>query len=348
MMDRIRDFKQRILLSENARLFDTKEYLMKTFLAVLIAGLVGKEVSYLSKDMISMLFGMVLTLEPANMSGIRSGLGQIKATLIGAAITGIIVAVFGYSVLTMAIGITLTVYVSMVINWREIMVVAVFTAIYMTQYVQTDGAGNLSEIETVKLRLFALGTGVLIALFVNFLFSLFGYKKLVSKRVYFIYKSLYERMEDISSAFVNKDLNEVSRLQSSLPALFNTVDWIYSTLSDVALDKKRFRFVYRHFDPESYLEHCKNLRSINHVLYDLCYRCLNNSELYFTKHFIDSYDERIGFFSRMTEAFYQDQTIEGCHWKETDMPWINQFSRAIETLNRSGINKNSKDTKKTR
>ncbi|MBN2220785.1 MAG: hypothetical protein JW708_01180 [Vallitaleaceae bacterium] len=338
-MNRIKQFKRRILLSENARLFDTKEYLMKTFLAVLIAGLVGKEVSYLSKDMISMLFGMVLTLEPANMSGIRSGLGQIKATLIGAAITGIIVAFFGYNVITMAAGITLTIYVSMVINWREIMVVAVFTSIYMTQYVQTDGAGNLSEIETIKLRLLALGSGILIALFVNFVFSIFGYKKIVNKRIYYIYKSLYEHMEDISSALVNKNIEEVKRLQSELPPLFNTIDWIYSTLSDVALDKKRFRFVYRHFDPTQYLEHCVKLRSVNHVLYDLCYRCTNNSDLYFTKHFINSYDERIGYFSRLTEAFQKEQQTDSCHWKETDMPWINQFSRAIEILNGS-VSKN--------
>ena len=149
------------MLKKEARLFDAKEFIIKTFLAVLIGYILGNSVEYLNKDMISLLFGMMLTLEPVNITGIRNGFEQIKASFIGAIVTGVIVSFLGINPLTTAISVACTVYVCILINWKQMSVVAVFTSIYMTQYVQIDSLGNPSQLLTLKLRLSALLTGVL-------------------------------------------------------------------------------------------------------------------------------------------------------------------------------------------
>lgn len=330
----ISTMKEKFFLGENARLFDTKEYLLKTFLAVVIAGIIGKNVSYVSKDMISLLFGMMLTLEPVNMSGIRSGLSQMEATLIGAVVSAVVIAIFGYGIIPTAIGITLTLYVCMVINWRELMVVAVFTAIYMTTYIQTNAVGELSSIETIKLRLAALGTGLLIAFIVNFLFSLFGYKKMVNKRIYYISKELYDVSFEIKVALMHKKLEDVDAVMQRIPSLFNNIDWITGTLADVKKDQDKFKIVYRHFDANEFLEYSIALRGITHVMYDLCYRVKSNPSPYMEKDFLSSYEERLGHFEAVKEAFNNHISVPVANWRDTSYPWLNHYSGALEKLNK--------------
>lgn len=340
-MELLGKIKGKLFLSENAKLFDTNEYLLKTFLAVLAAAYIGTVNDYVSKDMISLLFGMMLTLEPVNMSGIRSGIGQVKATVIGALVTAFVVwilamlgyGVSGYGILATAIGITLTLYVCMVINWREMMVVAVFTAIYMTQYVQTDALGNASSFETFKLRIAALGTGVLIAFILNFIFSLIGYKKMVNKRIYFISKELYEVSMDIKKALESKDSEKVAELMKRLPSLFNNIDWITGTLADVIHDQEKFKVVYRHFDAAKYLNYADALRGITHVTYDLCHRVSFKEEPYMEESFIHSYEERLGHFESVKDAFNDGKEIPVAKWSDSKYFWLNHFSKALEKLN---------------
>ncbi len=334
-MDIYNNIKGKLFLSENAKLFDTREYLIKTFIAVLIAAYVGSVSEYVSKDMISVLFGMMLTLEPVNMAGIRSGLSQIEATIIGAVVTGIVLAIFGYGILSTAIGITLTLYVCMLINWRELMIVAVFTAIYMTQYVQFDALGNQSSIETFKLRLVALGIGVLIAFIVNFLFSLIGYKRMVNKRIHFVSKELYELSININDALVHKDKEKIAEAMLKLPLLFKNIDWVTGTLSDVKKDQRRFKIVYRHFDAKVFLEYVIALRGITHVMYDLCHRISFSTEPYFEEGFVASFEERLEYFKALKDGFDNDKNVPVTNWIKSDYPWLNHYTSAIEKLNSS-------------
>lgn len=321
--------KSKLLLSENAKLFDTKEYLFKTFIAVCIAGLIGKQVTYVSKDMISLLFGMLLTLEPVNMAGVRSGLSQLKASFIGAVVTGIVIAFMGYSVLSMAVGITLTLYVCMIINWRELMVVAVFTSIYMTQYIQLNADGQGSGIETFKLRIAALGTGVIIALFVNFVFSIFGYKRMVNKRIYFISKELQEYSLIIKNGLIEGSQDKITKVMLEFPHLFNTIDWISATLSDVKKDQLKLRFVYRHFDVDRFLDYSLALREVSHIIFDLCYRIKEDPKLYMNKEFTQSFGERLTHFEKIKDSFIDGKTIHISEWRESTYPWINRYSRVL-------------------
>lgn len=326
------NIKQKIVLSENAKLFDTKEYLLKTFIALLIAGYIGSKVAYISNDMISLIFGMLLTLEPVNMAGIRSGFSQVKATVIGALITGVIVWILGYGILSMAIGITLTLYVCMLINWRELMVVAIFTSIYMTQYVQLNAQGEFSGIETFKLRIAALGSGVLIAIFVNFIFSLIGYKRLVYKRIYFISKELDEYTIGIRKGLMDGNVEVVMSIMKKFPNLFNTIDWITSTLSDVKADRNKLKIVYRHFEVDSFLDYSLTFRELSHIVYDLCYRIKEDPKLYMNKEFIQSFGERLSHYETIKESFLNGKKIYHTEWRESTYPWINRYSRVLNSF----------------
>jgi uncharacterized membrane protein YgaE (UPF0421/DUF939 family) len=173
-------------IKNEARLFDTKEFLAKAFFAVLIGYFVGERIPYVSRDMISLLFAMVLTIEPVNMTGIRSAFQQVESTIIGAAITGVVLLVFGYTSFSAAVAVMLTLYVSIIVNWQQYSVVAVFTSIYMTQFVQPGLDGNPSILATFLLRIAALLAGVIIALAVNYVFSLFGYRHMLEKRILYL------------------------------------------------------------------------------------------------------------------------------------------------------------------
>jgi len=282
-----------ILLDKEARLFDTKEFLIKTFMAVLLGSLVGRAVPYVAKDMISLLFGMLLTLEPVNRTGIRSGLKQVEATTIGALITGILLAVLGYSPWTAALSITATLYVSLLIDWRNFSVVAVFTAIYMNSYIQTDAAGHPSELRTYLLRMAALITGVLIAFFVNWLFSVFGYKHMLEKRVYHILDDLHHKMKDISEMIHKGSFEETKTIMRSFPGLFNNVDWIFATAADLEKDPLVKRAERKKIKLEKIMKMTGLAREMTHINYDICYRVSKGDHHFSDTAYIDAYDQVI-------------------------------------------------------
>lgn len=282
-----------ILLDKEARLFDTKEFLIKTFIAVLLGSLVGRAIPYVAQDMISLLFGMLLTLEPVNRTGIRTGLKQVEATTIGALITGILLAVLGYSPWTAALSITATLYVSLLIDWRNFSVVAVFTAIYMNSFIQTDAAGRPSELRTYLLRMAALITGVLIAFFVNWLFSVFGYKHMLEKRVYHILEDLHHKMEEISQMIHKGSFEDARAIMRSFPGLFNNVDWIFATAADLEKDPLVKRAESKKVKLEKIMKMTGLVREMTHVNYDICYRVSKGDHHFKDETYIYAYDVTI-------------------------------------------------------
>ncbi len=293
-----------LVLNKEARLFDTKEFIIKTFVAVLLGSFVGRWVPYVSKDMISLLFGMILTIEPVNMTGIRSGLKQVEATIIGAMITGIILILFrgqsmsgeftGYLPWAVALAVTATLYVSLLIDWRNFSVVAVFTAIYMTQYVQIDELGNPSEIETFKLRMAALLTGVLIAFLVNFVFSVFGYRHMLEKRIYHLLNDLRGKMNATLKMLEEDKFEEATGIMRSYPGLFGNLDWIYGTIVDFKKDPLVKRSEGKQVKLEKILKMTALIREMAHVNYDVCYRITKGDHHYKDDEFQIKYERLVG------------------------------------------------------
>ena len=225
----MKNFLDKIKLGRQATLFDSYLYVLKGFLSILTGYILFHNHSIIGKDMISLLFGMMLTLEPINIIGIKSGLDQIKASILGGVVTAILVSLFGVNALTIPLGVAATMYISLKFNWRFVSPVAIFTAIYMTQYIQLDAMGMPSMLITLRLRLLALGSGIAIAIFYNYLFSKFFYSNMLRKRLVYIVESLRTYLNSYIS---HEDDGEMTSLKKDITGLFGDIDLVISQIGD--------------------------------------------------------------------------------------------------------------------
>ena len=220
----------KIKLGRQATLFDSYLYVLKGFLSIFTGYILFHEHTILGKDMISLLFGMMLTLEPVNIIGIKSGLNQIKATILGGIVTAVLVSLFGINAITIPLGVALTMYISLKFNWRFVSPVAIFTAIYMTQYIQLDAMGEPSMWITLRLRVLALGAGIAIAILYNYLFSLAFHRSMLRKRLVYIVESLEMHLE---TYLVEEATGDLKGLKGNITSLFSDIDLVISHLLDI-------------------------------------------------------------------------------------------------------------------
>ncbi len=229
----------KIKLGRQATLFDSYLYVLKGFLSIFTGYILFHEHTIMGKDMISLLFGMMLTLEPVNIIGIKSGLDQIKATILAGIVTALLVSLLGINAVTIPLAVALTMYISLKFNWRFVSPVAIFTAIYMTQYIQLDAMGEPSMWITLRLRVLALGTGIAIAIFYNYLFSLAFYKSMLRKRLVYIVESLEMHLDTYLKEEATGDLKV---LKGNITSLFSDIDLVISHLLDIGKMSRKGSF----------------------------------------------------------------------------------------------------------
>ncbi len=262
-----------ILLKREANLFDSELYIMKAFVAVLTAYVVAQRLPLVHKDLISVLFGLMMTLEPVTVTGIRSGFRQITATVLGALLTALFVAAFGINLWTVALSVSATLYLCLKINWREVSPVAIFTSIYMTNYIQYTVGGEPSVLLTFQLRMLALITGILISVLYNFLFSLFFYKQMERKRLAHICMMLKEHLKLLKTGITENSEDSIHQLKGMLSDTFHRIDWLSSLVVDKEKEMKVTGGLYSHRSEkiQNYPMVLAGLRNIAHLIYDSIY-----------------------------------------------------------------------------
>lgn len=268
------------LWKREASLFDAKLYVLKSFVAVLTAYGIGHQLPIVQKDMISILFGLMMTLEPVTVTGIRSGVNQIIATILGALSTAVIITVLGINLFTVALSVSATLFLCLKINWREVSPVAIFTSIYMSQYVQYSANGEPSEWLTFVVRILALTFGLLIAVFYNFLFSQFFYKEMERKRISYLFDSIAGHMLQIKKGLEENQVSVFYREKELLQNTFGGIDWLISLLHDKEKEEK-FKGTRLSGGPSHEIAGFKKilycLRNITHLIYDLLYLLTNEA-----------------------------------------------------------------------
>jgi hypothetical protein len=256
-------------LNREAILFDSKLYIFKAILAIATGYVIGKGLPLTRLDMISVLLGVMYNLEPINILGIKGGISQLVASTLGAACTGILILLFGINVFTISISMALTLLVSIKINWRMVSPVAIFTCIYMTQYVQVDAVGNPSIWLTYRLRIAALGLGVLIAILYNYIFSFLYYRKIAYKRLQFAKTQLLNGLEYTHKQLEEKCENRDREYITIFPGIFNDLDLVYSNIS-VMINETAYTFNLFHPERLKTIQMIlKYFRDINHLAYDI-------------------------------------------------------------------------------
>lgn len=255
-------------LKREAVLLDSWLYIFKAMCAISVGFILGRTFSITRLDMISVLLGVMYNLEPINVSGLKGGVNQMLASTLGAFITGFLVYLMNYQIsfITIALGIGLTMYVALKIDYRMVSPVTIFTSIYMTQLLQTDALGQPSVFLTFRLRILALGLGVLIAMVFNLLFSLVYYKKIGQKRVEFV------KLQSLNAIkHTIKGLQDPKLIQSSefvLASVFNDVDMVKANIETMM--KERF-IPFNHKEKKQLSELLKvvmHIKNMTHCAYD--------------------------------------------------------------------------------
>lgn len=267
----MKNYLSKFKLTKEARLLDSKLYMTKAFFAIATAYTIASNNSIAKLDIISVLFGLMLTLEPVNFTGVRNGLNQLYASILGVICTAAIIYIGGVNIFTIAFSMSFTLYVCLKLNWREVSPVAIFTSIYMTQYIQKTSEGVPSILLTARLRLIALGVGVLIAILYNFIFSIFSYKKMVYKRVLFVMNSIVENLRSTREVFSSLDYNLLINLKIRVTNSFINTDWIFSQFKDIEKENK-VKLKWTKIKNIKKLQIILlNSKLITHLNYDICY-----------------------------------------------------------------------------
>lgn len=262
----------KLLLNREARLFDSHLYILKGFLGVLIGYVLFETHSFIGRDMISLLFGMMLALEPVNTTGLKSGLNQVKASLVGGISTALIVGLFGINFITVPIAMAVTMYISLLIDWKSILPVAMFTSIYMTQVIQYTAAGDASMLITLQLRFLSLGAGVLIAFVLNYLFSLLFYKSMIRKRVVFLLEQTSTLMGRYIEHMKSHDVPKLKVLKREMPLIFGDINYVYGHITDLRSERKK------RVDFKVYSRVILEVRDLNHYHLALVMRSLEEKD----------------------------------------------------------------------
>lgn len=323
------------VLKKEAILLDSWLYILKSMLAIAAGYFLGSMFSVTRQDMVSVLLGVMYNLEATNISAVKNGINQLLASFLGAMTTGILVYLLGVNIFTIALGMGLTIYISIKINYKSVSAVAIFTSIYMTQLIQVDVQGDPNILLTIRIRIFALGLGILIAVIFNFIFSFLYYKKIVYKRLEYI------KLKSLTALKLTRDYVEAKdpELSISYDSTFTSAFAdIESVRSNIFAMKQESVMPYTSIEKENIIlaeDMSTSLKIIIHMAYDLCF-IKDTWNLEFAKTETQPLDELISSlekhnFQNLKNEAHQDypiQTPENIFSKED-----NEKARALHSLN---------------
>ena len=297
-------------LKKEAVLLDSWLYIFKAMVAISVGFILGNAFSITRLDMISVLLGVMYNLEPINVNAFKGGINQLLASSLGALTTGLLIVLFDYQIgfLTVALGIGFTLYIALKIDYRMVSPVAIFTSIYMNQLLQSNAQGLPSVWLTFRLRIIALGLGVLIALVFNYLFSLLYYQKIGRKRLEYVKRTSILAFEQ-SYAQLKQKLSP-DQMQGVMTGVFNDVDMVRSNLE--AIQQERL-FIHPKHEREQigiYLKAILELKLLVHLSYDNLY--LQEDQMRAMK------DKEDQFFKDMIDALKKSDFLQSLHLNEIE------------------------------
>ena len=257
-------------LKKEAILLDSWLYILKSMLAIGTGYILGNMFSVTRLDMISVLLGVMYNLEATNISAVKGGINQLLASFLGALTTGVLVYFLGVNVFTVMLGMGLTLFIALKIDYTAVSPVAIFTSIYMTQFLQSDSMGNPSILLTIRLRIFALGLGVVVAMVFNLIFSLIYYRKITRKRLEYAKLKLDDVM-GYTYRYLTSEESVTTPYNTIFSMAFADIETVSSNLEALSKDPLLpFKILEKeHLD--SAKDIVKRMKLMTHLAYDSCY-----------------------------------------------------------------------------
>lgn len=263
--------KRIIGLRKEAVLLDSWLYILKAMLAIGTGYVFGMMFEVTRLDMISVLLGVMYNLEATNISAVKGGVNQLLASFLGAVTTGILVYFLGVNVLTIMLGMGLTLYMALKIDYRAVSPVAIFTSIYMTQFIQSDALGHPSILLTIRLRMLALGLGVVIAILFNLIFSFFYYRKITRKRMEFVRLKLESIMSLTHEYLLENDKPGTMTYNMPFSHVFADIESVTDNIEGLKKEPLIPLDVVQKKNLRTAEDVIRRLKIMTHLAYDSCY-----------------------------------------------------------------------------
>ena len=262
----------KIKLPQEALLMDSWLYIFKSMPALALAFLVGKLIPLEYLDSISLLLGVMYSLEAVNRRGFRSAYYQMITSTLGGLVTGLLIIVMNYQInaLTLALGIGMTIYISLIIDYRMVSPSALFTSIYMTQLLRVNSLGQPDVFLTLAVRLSSLAIGILIAMIFNVVYSKLFYQKISDKRLEFVKRQVTIALKT-SVTFYEKRV-AIQGQSSCLASAFNDIELVKADLETLMAEKEKKVSYQERILLKHQIQRLVALKNILHLVYDGLYR----------------------------------------------------------------------------
>jgi hypothetical protein len=240
-------------------------------LAIGTGYLVGSMFAVTRLDMISVLLGVMYNLQPTNVTAVKGGINQMLASFMGAVTTGILVYFFGPTIVTIVLGMGLTLFIALKIDYKSVSPVAIFTSIYMTQFIQKDMLGNPSIFLTIRLRMLALGLGILIAIIFNFIFSFLYFRNMTFKRMEFMKLSSLDALKLTENYLLEDNMASGIDYNTVFSGVFNNIDSVIGNIQTMSKEPMmRFSEKERN-NLEGFSKMANSIKIMVHLAYDACF-----------------------------------------------------------------------------
>lgn len=178
-------------------------------------------------DPISVIFVSLLCIYPSFYSGLKKGIKNIGAIIIGSAVAVLFKYFIQYLYLSLPLGVVIVLILIIMLNWWRYFPLAIFAFLYL----------SFSKPEAIwmsGLQYFSrLVLGILAAMFVNYLISLFRYRGLYLSQLRQLFENITADFGEIERYFVSGDAAKMETLESHFRPLFRQIGNLHEDVTDL-------------------------------------------------------------------------------------------------------------------
>ncbi len=149
------------------------------------------------RDQISATFVALVCTSPTVYTGIRRGIEQLTASVLGGLVTIALLLLFPRHPLVLGLAMAITVRAAFVVGYWRTYLVAGFTVIYM--YILPFDSPTVA----FEQRIFSVGVGIASATVINFGISAFSYRSLFVRRLSLVREALAKACDQIAATAGN-------------------------------------------------------------------------------------------------------------------------------------------------
>lgn len=205
-------------------------YALKCTISMVIAYLLAKLL--VQEDLLSASLVAVLCIKPIFYSGLVSGKEQFFASMTGALITSGFIIIGGNNIIVMAFSMLIVILLCVYKKWHNYLPVAVFTVLYMI-ILQKD-----STIDTMFIRINSVLLGVIVASFINLIFSFIRYKSFFYYRLKYLSLIIYNNLLQTIDANKNANIIELEKLYYSYEDVYNQLNNFSNEIMNIRKELK--------------------------------------------------------------------------------------------------------------